>query len=251
MSIAAPPAARSAVTDTAWLSQLRLNTANRAVRHDLRDVGALHRRVMRLLPDDLGDRPRSRAGTLFRLEVVGEGPPILLVQSLMPVDPARLPLGYADVRTKDMTALLTALRPGVTVRYRLVGNTVRRCGRNSTAGRWKQATPLHGEDADHWWVERASVAGLVPRSILSDPVEPLVAWQRADDRATASAPDRGKPPGSRHDGEVRVPHHATRFDGVATVHDAEALRNALLHGIGRAKSYGCGLLSIAPSGPAA
>lgn len=39
-----------------------------------------------------------------------------------------------------------------------------------------------------------------------------------------------------------------RFDGIATVTDAGLARQAVLEGIGRGKSYGCGLLSLAPAG---
>ncbi|MFS8202560.1 type I-E CRISPR-associated protein Cas6/Cse3/CasE [Streptomyces sp. CWNU-52B] len=42
-------------------------------------------------------------------------------------------------------------------------------------------------------------------------------------------------------------HQLTRFDGQATITDPDQLRHALLHGIGRAKAYGAGLLSLAPA----
>ena len=35
------------------------------------------------------------------------------------------------------------------------------------------------------------------------------------------------------------------FEGVLTVTDADAFRNALVNGIGREKAYGMGLLTIA------
>ncbi|WP_254667604.1 type I-E CRISPR-associated protein Cas6/Cse3/CasE [Streptomyces sp. SolWspMP-sol7th] len=49
----------------------------------------------------------------------------------------------------------------------------------------------------------------------------------------------------------RVRHQRIRFDGTATIADAEQLRTALVHGIGPGKAYGCGLLSIAPATDAA
>ncbi|MCZ7413387.1 type I-E CRISPR-associated protein Cas6/Cse3/CasE [Streptomyces sp. WMMC897] len=232
-------------TESAWLIRLRLNTANRAVQRDLGNAASLHRRVMTLMPDHLGDSPRSRAGVLFRLETGGTGAPVLLAQTRMVPDTARLPHGYADTQTKDMQALLAALRPGLTVRYRLLGNAIRRCGRNSTEGRWKQAIPLRGEEADHWWAERATTAGLILHTILSEPAEPLTAWHHLADH-DGKQPQQTKDGTKRNNGRVRVPHQATRFEGTATVRDAEALRQALLHGIGRSKSYGCGLLSLAP-----
>lgn len=232
---------------SAWLTRLVLNPASRAVQSDLRNSTALHRRIMKLFPDGLGDAPRAHAGVLFRLDTDGAGAPTLLVQSRIGPDPARLPTGYAsDARTRDMHALLTALRPGLLVRYRVVGNAVRRCGRNSTEGRWKQAIPLRGAEADRWWIDRAAAGGLVPQTVTSESVGALTGWHRpADDRAAASSPTRGRK--ERRDEAQHVPHHAVRFEGIAAIRDAEAVRHTLLHGIGRSKSYGCGLLSLAPA----
>lgn len=236
MTTTAPPDTRT-TAGSAWLTRLHLNPASRAVQRDLGNAAALHRRVMALVPDGLGESPRSRAGVLFRLDTGSSDAAVLLVQSRVAPDPRRLPREYAEAQIKDMHALLTALRPGLSVRYRLLGNAVRRCGRNSTVGRWKQAVPLRGGEADRWWAERATTAGLTPHTVLSEPSEPLTTWHVPDTGRTG-ANDR-----------VRVPHQATWFEGFATVHDAEALRHALLHGIGRGKSYGCGLLSLAPGIP--
>ncbi|MGW4290441.1 type I-E CRISPR-associated protein Cas6/Cse3/CasE [Streptomyces sp. NPDC004673] len=220
-------------TTTVWLTRLRLNPAARTVQRDLRDAAALHRRIMTLVPDGLGDNPRARAGILFRLDHDGTGAPTLLVQSCLPTDTRRLPKDYADTQTRDLTPLLSALRPGLTVRYRLLGNAVKRCGRNSTEGRWKQAIALRGPDAEQWWTTQADKAGLTLHTLLSDNAESLTAWH-------AGTPDAGS-------GKVAVHHQGTRFDGTATVHDADALRHAVLNGIGRSKTYGCGLLSLAPA----
>ncbi|RSN68457.1 type I-E CRISPR-associated protein Cas6/Cse3/CasE, partial [Streptomyces sp. WAC 05379] len=42
-------------------------------------------------------------------------------------------------------------------------------------------------------------------------------------------------------------HRLLQFDGTAHITDPDALTDALLTGIGRAKSYGAGLLSLAPA----
>ncbi|MEV8363748.1 type I-E CRISPR-associated protein Cas6/Cse3/CasE [Streptomyces niveus] len=248
-----PHSPTSPSTPGPWLTRLRLNPFSRPVQRDLRNAAALHRRLMTLVPDGLGDNPRSKAGLLFRLDTDGTRGPVLLVQSRIPPDPTRLPQGYADVHAKDMNTLLDALRPGLAVRYRLLGNTVRRCGRNSTAGRWKQAIPLHGEEANAWWEERASASGLALHTVLSDSSDSLSTWHKDRQHATpAPIPSTG-PGAADHRNEhsernVLVPRQTTLFDGTATIRDAEALRSALLNGIGRSKSYGCGLLSLAPTG---
>ncbi|MGV9314914.1 type I-E CRISPR-associated protein Cas6/Cse3/CasE [Streptomyces sp. NPDC003691] len=224
----------SITVTAAWLTRLVLNPAHRQTHYDLGNAAALHRRVMTLVPDGLGDSPRARAGVLFRVEAdtpqrPGDmpGAPVVLVQTQVPPDTGRLPGGYlTQARTRDMRPMLGALRPGLPVRYRILGNAVRRCGPNSTAGKWRQAVPLRGADADQWWAERSRTAGLDLHTT------------RSESAAAVS---------TRND-EARINRAVVLFEGTATVRDPEALRIALLQGIGRSKSYGCGLLSLAPAG---
>jgi CRISPR system Cascade subunit CasE len=227
--------------DTAgpWLSRLLLDPGNRQVHHDLRDASALHRRVMSLVPDGLGQTPRARAGALFRLETDGVGYPVLLVQTLLPPDSGRLPQGYArSVTVKSMSPMVGALRPGLAVRYRLLANTVRRCGPNSTAGKWKQVIALRDEEARQWWATRAEATGLGLHSLLASPAEDLATRHQP---ATQPKAEPSPAPAPRH-----IRRATTLFEGTASVQDPQALRRAILQGVGRSKSYGCGLLSLAP-----
>ena len=47
----------------------------------------------------------------------------------------------------------------------------------------------------------------------------------------------------RRDRTVTV--RTARFDGVLEVTDVDALRSTLVNGLGKAKAYGCGLLTLA------
>ncbi|MEV8391811.1 MULTISPECIES: type I-E CRISPR-associated protein Cas6/Cse3/CasE [unclassified Streptomyces] len=234
MTITTDATTTTAITTTAWLTRIILNPAHRQVHYDLGNAAALHRRVMKLLPDHLGDRPRAQAGVLFRLEPdspptsdSAPATPLVLLQTQVPPDTSQLPTGYArHAQTRSMQGMLGALRPALPVRYRILGNAVRRCGPNSAAGKWKQVIPLHGAEADQWWANRASPAGLDLLTVHSE-------------AATSVS--------TRHDETVRINRSAVLFEGTATVRDPEALRTALLQGIGRSKSYGCGLLSLAPA----
>lgn len=238
------------VTGGAWLTRLLLNPRSRAVQRDLRNVADLHRTVMKLVPDGLGEAPRAQAGVLFRLEVDGAGEPVLLVQSRTHPSTDRLPADYARAEIRPMDALLTALRPGLLVRYRLAANAVQRCGRNSTAGRWKQAIPLHGPEADKWWTDRATASGLAVRTLVSRSVDPAATWHPSAAGSipapTSSADASIKSRGRAHT-DRRIERAVTLFEGSASVTDPSALSAMLLTGIGRSKSYGCGLLSLAPA----
>lgn len=209
----------------AWLTQILLDTRSRQVRDDLADVVAMHRRVMKLIPDRYADNPRHAAGVLYRVEDDNRRPR-LLVQTRVEPDSTRLPTGMGSAQTKRLAPLLAALHTGLAVHYRLVANTSKRLAKNPNASRHAPVVPLRGADAELWWTRRAPECGLSLRTVHMRPMPDLH--------------------GRRGERDVR--HAATRFDGIAVVEDPDALRSAVLTGIGRAKSYGCGLLSLAPMG---
>lgn len=205
-----------------WLTEITPDFRNTQARRDLGDAVRMHQRVMSLVPDGLGDQARRRAGLLYRIEETPGGTRFLVQSSLWP-DPARLPAGYGTARVRDLDPLLRWLRPGVLVRYRITANA---CLRKSHS---TKIVPLRGPDADQWWITRAPAAGLELQSLSS--------------RSPGDAVGGDNP-------KTAVRHALTQFDGVAAVTDAAALAAAITTGIGRGKSHGCGLLSIAPVGAA-
>ncbi|MFJ7949542.1 type I-E CRISPR-associated protein Cas6/Cse3/CasE [Streptomyces sp. NPDC096354] len=219
----------NATTATATLTRIRLNRRSTTVRRDLSDATQLHKTVMRLAPDHLGASPRQKAGLLFRLEpATDHTPPTLLIQSHHMPDLTRLPDTYGTAETRNLAPMFHALTPGQRVRYRITANASasRLAPEDRHPGSKKRGivTPLHGEQALTWWHRRATAAGLTVITADATPVR---------------FPRRSKEPG---------PLHAlTRFDGTATVSDPEELSHAVLHGIGRGKPYGAGLLSLAPA----
>ncbi|MFR9723628.1 type I-E CRISPR-associated protein Cas6/Cse3/CasE [Streptomyces sp. MS19] len=223
---------------TVWLSRLTLDPRSRAARGDLLGGGSaisLHRRVMSLFPDIEANDARARFGVLFRVEDTPRGC-ALFVQSTHEPDPARLPDGYGALLSRPLDPLLDALKPGRRIRYRCVANAVRRPGATTReVYELKPVVPLGGRAADEWWRRQATAAGLEPESVLSQPLD-AVRGPRGTQGAAA---------------KQRMRHDRTRFDGVATIVDADLLRERIVAGVGRAKSYGCGLLTVAPAGGAA
>lgn len=209
-----------------WLTRIIPDPRHRDARRDAGDAVALHHRVMHLFPDDLEGAARSRAGVLFRVDESPRGSSIL-VQSALEPDPARLPAGYGQVAHRPLTPILEKLRAGHRVHYRVTANATRKLGLNTTAGRPREIVPLNGEEAVTWWHERADVAGLTLHSVHG----------LALDDAT----------GRRRPTNTLIRHARTRFDGIATVTDPDALITRIAAGFGRGKSYGCGLLTLAPA----
>ncbi|QHF97207.1 type I-E CRISPR-associated protein Cas6/Cse3/CasE [Streptomyces sp. NHF165] len=222
MTAPAPTAVR-----TATLARIRLNPHSRDVQRDLRDAHELHRTMMRLLPPSDASAARQAHGLLFRLEVEPRATHIHL-QTTSTLHPDRLPPDYGHVRTKDLTPMFAALREGIGVRYRIVANPTKRTSLPPEEGKRGPVIPLTGAEADQWWHRKATEAGLHLHTLLPTPLP-------------AARSPRGK------DNRPRMRHDLIRFDGTATVTDAEALTRAVLTGIGRGKPYGAGLLSLAPA----
>lgn len=208
-----------------WITQIIPDPGSRAAHGDLQDVVRLHRRVMSLFPDGLGPDARRQAAVLFRLEEQNAGCSILLQSAIEPAL-ERLPDSYGTARCKSLAPLLDGLREGVNIHYRIIANATRKLGRNTTAGRPKQVVPLHGAEADAWWQRQADAAGLILRSLSSKPLHHGIGRRRDNSRIT---------------------HARTQFDGTATVTSPAALLERIRTGIGRGKSFGCGLLTIAPA----
>ncbi|WP_128381292.1 type I-E CRISPR-associated protein Cas6/Cse3/CasE [Streptomyces cavernae] len=216
------------MTTSAVLARIRLNPHSREVQRDLRDATQMHRTLMRLVPDSLGDTPRHAASMLYRIDETDRSSTVI-VQAATPLDPARLPVGYGHTDTRDLSPMFAAFKKGLAVRYRIVVNPVKRERLPlDQKGKRGKAIPLSGPDADQWWTRRATASGLEIHTVIPTPLTPIRA--------------RGENSGMRHS--------LIRYDGTGLVTDPETLTHAVLTGIGRAKSYGAGLLSLAPAAAA-
>ncbi|MGW0734433.1 type I-E CRISPR-associated protein Cas6/Cse3/CasE [Streptomyces sp. NPDC002851] len=211
-----------------WLTRILLDPRSPDVRRDLASATALHQTLMRLFPDDLGLHARQTAGVLFRLEEQAETRTILM-QSILEPRLENLPLRYGNALSKPLTPLLTHLQSGTPIRYRITANAIRRLGKNPTTpnGRPGQYLPLHGADAEEWWHRQSATCGITLHTVL----------------ATSLPSARG----TRTPDKRRILHARTRFDGTGTVTDPQQLAERIRTGIGRGKSYGCGMLSVAPT----
>lgn len=228
-----------------WLTKITPNLSSRQSRTAFANAGTVHRLLIDLAAQELGptpvEAPRQQVGLLFRLEET-HGGPVLLVQSHHRLDleklEARLGPGFGQTAQRDLTPFLDKLVKGQELRYRLAAAPSKRLGKSDknaerlgkpaeTKAR-AYTRPLFGADADQWWRERADRHGLDLHEVAVSGAAP------------ALDPGRG--------GRRNVRHHVSRFDGHATITDPEALRQAVLEGVGRGKSFGCGLLSLAPVG---
>ncbi|MFE8911078.1 type I-E CRISPR-associated protein Cas6/Cse3/CasE [Streptomyces globisporus] len=213
------------MNDEPVIARIRLNPHSRDVQRDLRDATEMHRTMMRMVPDGLDESPRSQAGLLYRLDET-DTTSTLLVQANH-LDPARLPARYGQADIKSLTPMFTALRKGLAVRYRIILNPAKRERLPlEKKGKRGRIVPLSGADADQWWQRRAADAGLHVHILTPTNMPPIR---------------------SRRQDAAGMRHSLIRYDGTAAVTDPNALREAVLAGIGRGKPYGAGLLSLAPA----
>ncbi|MGC9346735.1 MAG: type I-E CRISPR-associated protein Cas6/Cse3/CasE [Anaerolineae bacterium] len=212
-----------------YLSRLILNPRSRAVQRDLANPYELHRTIMAAYPEDLPDRER----VLFRTEVDPRtGVPTLLVQSVTAPDwsdlaargdyllpePQWPPSVFANPATKTFDLALAA---GQILAFRLRANpTVKREG--SRHGLYKE------EDQRAWLDRKGRRGGFEVRRLTVVQEGNTYAWIRRNGKTR------------------KVTHFAVRFDGLLRVTEPEILSKTVAEGVGPAKGFGFGLLSLAP-----
>lgn len=220
---------------SAWLAQITASPhCTRLWSRGLLNGHALHRDLMRLAADNLGDQPRKTVDMLWRAEEARNSLQILVQMTTKPaLEHLNSDFAHA-ARERDLTPLLDRLETGSRVRYRIAANATKRHGNTAEPNKKGKLANLHGAAADEWWLRRAEQAGLRPLQVIS-----------------TSLPDvLGPPTRDRNNTKQVVQHAVTRFDGIGVVTDPERLRAAVRDGIGRARTYGCGLLSLGPiTGP--
>jgi CRISPR system Cascade subunit CasE len=221
------------------LSRVRLNPARRAGRGVLGSRQAMHAAVLACFPGRLADRTPERL--LWRLDP-GEGEVLLYVVSPEQPDFTHLieQAGWPTLptwETREYTPLLDRLAEGQTWRFRLTANPTRSRPPKDHA-RSQRFGHVTVAQQQSWLVDRARRAGFELPPVLGPDGE-----KRAEYGLTVR--DRVVDRFKRGDRTVTV-SRAT-FEGLLVVVDPAALRATLTGGLGPAKAYGCGLLTLAPA----
>ncbi|RJQ05533.1 MAG: type I-E CRISPR-associated protein Cas6/Cse3/CasE [Bacillota bacterium] len=228
-----------------YLSRLILNPKNRAVRRDLGDLQSLHRTLMSAFPSAQGPRTaRAEMGLLYRIELEPRSPGVpLIVQSLVQPNWSYLEPGYlldcrGSLGVKRVDQIYESIQPGSLLRFRLRANATKKVDTKTGPDgirRNGRRVPLTDPDAALRWLERkAAESGFRLVDVAQNPGLPDVA-------AIPAAGRRGT--GVR--GSQKVTVDSVLFEGRLQVIDKTSFLRALGRGIGPAKAYGCGLLSVA------
>ncbi len=212
--------------DQLYLTRLTLNPRSREARRDAASAYELHCTLRTRL---FAGVPQEAKRALFRVERDSEtGISMALVQSHAAPDFSTLPSGYwlnhPEVHS-DYAEKLRAIVAGQFLRFRLFANpTVKRKNKDGKPTRFG----LYKEAEQHDWLARK----------LADGGTKLV-----DFSANKFAMQSFR---KHNSGDKEQTHFAVLFEGVLQVTDPDKLRLAVESGIGSAKGFGFGLLSLAP-----
>lgn len=228
-----------------FLSTFVLNVRDRNVRRDLGRPYEMHRTLMNSYPHP---RVANRCDLLFRIEPSRGGAPVVLVQTRDdPEGWKGLWDGYLLGRA-ETKALELPFAAGQRLRFRLRANPTKRVAKKNQRLGGAMAGKRIGlsSEADHirWLLRKAERGGFrIPGEWVDarDPEEsePIQLPNFCID-AIPEGRNRNSKPGC---GGAFV---AVRFDGVLVVTDPEQFNASVANGIGSGKSFGFGLLSVAP-----
>lgn len=220
-----------------FVSRLILDPRCRQVRAEMLSPYEMHRTLQRGF-----DADRVEAGMLYRVDVDrATGVPTVLVQSQ--VEPSwdfvdQLPryvllTGEPNPDYKPFSPVFLA---GQLLHFRLRANPTRKLSNRRTDTKHGVRVGLYTEEEQLAWLARKGEEGGF--SVVSCHVVPegKVYGKKTDPEKLDKD---GKP--KKHD----MQHLAVRFDGVLQVTDPEALLGTVRRGIGSAKAFGFGLLSLA------
>lgn len=216
-----------------FLTKLTINVRSREFRRDFANIHDLHRTVMSAYPNTAGDIPARQAhGVLWRLDPTHTGYTAYVQSHTNPTWSA-LPRDYTTTppEVRPLQPVLDAIAPGRKLSFRLLANATQDTRPIELKGKTRRVAPHKSEDQVAWLIRKGEQHGFVIPT------------------ARDGQPDVNPSPvprmtGSKDNNTITV--DPVRFDGHLIITDHTAFTHALITGIGRAKAYGCGLVSLAP-----
>ena len=206
-----------------YLTRNALDTRRRETLRALGSVNMIHGAIESAFP---GERRRR----LWRIDVIGGVTWLMLLSETEP-DLSRLQaqFGYTDRpwETKCFDRLLERIREGTIWRFRLVANPTRSEPSGKDGERGKVVAEGSVPAQREWLMRHAAVHGFSLNPDCFDVV-------RSEWKLFRKGRENGRP----------ISVLQVTYEGTMEVTDAERFREALLCGIGRAKAYGMGMMTV-------
>lgn len=216
-----------------FLSELQINLGRRTARDLLSSPQRIHAAVLGCFPPGMSESNGAR--TLWRIDHGDHAPRLLMSSPLQPDLTAlaeQIGWNNGGARVAHYDRFLDGLAEGQQWRFRLRGNpTVAVKSAASPGGRGKRLAHVTATQQAMWLGARASRMGV-------DMGETGSPTFHVTHRSTRQFTKQG--------GKHRVTIATAQFDGILRVVDPDELRTALTCGVGGARAYGCGLMTLAP-----
>jgi CRISPR system Cascade subunit CasE len=215
-----------------YLSRIRLDTKLRKTMLALASPQVLHSAIESSFSRKTDEKQKR---ILWRIDNL-KGICYLLVLSAEQPDFSHIvqQFGYQcnewQWETKNYNILLDRLRTGQVWQFRLRANPVHSSftEKDKSSGRGKVFAHVTHQQQKQWLLTRAQANGF---SLTEDAFDVIhTEWKKFR-----------KSYENNHEITLRI----ADFEGLLTISDVECFKKSLLSGIGRAKAYGCGLLTIA------
>lgn len=218
-----------------YLSRIILDPRSRQVQRELADPYEMHRTLCKAFPN-ANFKENESSGILFRVDIHPKtGVPTLLVQSQQApdwsfllddrknylLDESALPLGVENPAWKEINP---QFRQGQALAFRLRANPTKRLKENA-----KRIGLFREEDQLAWLERKIQAAG----------------GRLVSARITGKGELRGKLFTEKDDAR-RMRFVSAQFEGILQVEEPALFARHLAAGIGSAKGFGFGLLSVAP-----
>ncbi|MGP3947191.1 type I-E CRISPR-associated protein Cas6/Cse3/CasE [Streptomyces sp. 7N604] len=239
-----------------YLSRIRINPLRAGSRNLLANPRAMRGAVLGGIPD----RPTDER-TLWRLDTDNPRRPVLFVLSQSKPDWTHMveSSGWPDAdgehaAVRDYTPLLARIALGREFAFRVTANPVQNTSTPVKPSGVQAERAARGERRSYRIGHRTAAQQLTwflqrtPRWGFEVPPAPVDTY---DDKAAEPARDlrlvaRNRLSFRKNDAGKPVILHTATFEGRLRITDTSLLTDALLTGIGPAKAYGCGLLTLAP-----
>ncbi len=217
-----------------YLTRFDFNTARRHAKKLLGSPQVMHSAVMHSFPPStLGPAPEGRV--LWRLDR-DDHRTQLFIASPVPPDLTHLieQAGWPTTstwQTRDYRPMLDRLTTGQRWAFRVAANPTHSVRTNDAQTTTKPTAHVTVAHQENWLLGRAADRGF---RVVED----------TSGRPRMTVKDRTLLRFGRQGKTVTVSRAV--FDGELEIVNADLLRQVLVNGLGRAKAYGCGLLTLAP-----
>ena len=211
-----------------YISRVELDTSRNATRLALGNLQTLHAAVEACFSAESTERK------LWRIDLLRKNLYLLIVSQSLPDFGSiskQFCVSGSSCETKDYSPLLNSIETGKRFAFRFRGNPVSCVSRDTLRDERGKVMPhITAAQKCEWFSKKAVASGF---SLGASDF-----WLAETGRNRFYREDRD----AKRKNRIEVSYAV--FEGELTVTDADLFVNALTQGIGKAKAYGCGMLTV-------